>query len=98
MRLAPCDGSLIGTLRPWLEAALRMGIALPPLGMLADLGLLLRGAPLSISGLDLGFDTTAYEDQLLARLAGDRLLERARDAIGALNEERSTAPMHSSKR
>lgn len=86
--------ALIRPLRPeesrWLLAALAERPALPPLGVVADVGRLLAGARLESRPAPLAWDARlraalrGYEDHLLARLAADPLLEAAQDAFSAL--------------
>ncbi len=75
---------------PWVQAALAERPHLPPVGVVADVGLVATGAPLSGAA---PFDVApplraalqAYEDHLLARLAADPRLDAIRDALASLS-------------
>lgn len=74
---------------PWLLAALGELPALPPVGIVADLGRLVTGGELTASVVPaaeprLRAAVRAYEDQVLGRLGADPRLEAATDAITRL--------------
>lgn len=83
---------------PWLLAALGELPALPPVGVIADLGRLVTGGANELSAVTAGAASAvpaadprlraavrAYEDQLLGRLGADPRLEAVADAIARLD-------------
>ena len=79
---------------PWLRASISDAPALPPAGVIADVGVLLEGGKLDLeSGMPVGEPrlraaVRAYEDGLLGRLAADARFEAASDALARLPDER----------
>ncbi len=74
---------------PWLVLAQAEAAAMPPPGVVADLGRLLHHGPGTFhpappSTPRLAEALRRYEHQLLGRLAGDRRLEAAADAVARL--------------
>ncbi len=91
------DATLIGLVRPWVEAIVDNVALLPPLGVAADLARLLVRAPFDIGrsqplgDAELGPALDAYEEHLLGRLSADFRLELARDALVRLPEAKRVA-------
>ena len=85
MRLAPVSAADVEEVMPWIGHTLSEIGSLPPIGVVADLGRLLFGAPLEWKPLPttdvrLRAAIRAYEDEVLGRLATDRHLQEATDA------------------
>jgi hypothetical protein len=92
MRLGHPTASELNAASPWLLAALSEMAALPPPGVVTDVGRLLLGGgfeltaapPLPSSDVRLRAAVRGYEDQILGRLAADPRLEAATDAVAKL--------------
>jgi vWA domain found in the FtsH ternary systems/N-terminal helical region fused to the FtsH ternary system vWA domain len=91
-RLQRPEAQSLGRAAAWVRAALSDAPALPPPGVLADVGWLLeRGGQLTApEGLEVAAPglrraMRAYEDHLLGRLAADRRFEAAADAVARLD-------------
>ena len=88
----PSERSL-GRAIPWIQASISDAPALPPVGVIADIGTLLEGGKLSLAEAmpvtepRLRAAVRAYEDTLLGRLAADGRFEAASDALARLPEE-----------
>lgn len=88
MRLSPPSDLVYLGVAPWLGQALSDTGALPPAGVIADIGHLLTGgsmrslAPLPILSASLEQAVHAYEDHVLGRLDADPRLDAIIDALG----------------
>ena len=94
MRLAVPTADELALVTPWLLAAVDDVPALPPSGVIADLGRLLLGRGLTLvpslvpAGAErLRAALRAYEDEWLGRLAADARLDAAADAVARLPEK-----------
>lgn len=89
-RLARPNTAMVERCAPWVAQVVSEAPALPPAGMIVDLGLLLTGRALSAAGgpvLEehrLQAALSRYEEHVLGRLAADRRLEAATDAMARL--------------
>jgi hypothetical protein len=93
MRLSTPSADELTRVTPWLLAAVDDVPALPPAGVIADLGRLLLGRGLTLAPLHLPTSAEplraalrAYEDEWLGRLASDGRVEAAADAVARLPE------------
>jgi hypothetical protein len=93
MRLSTPTADELALVTPWLQATVDDVAALPPAGMIADLGRLLLGRGLTLvpslvpAGAErLRAAMRAYEDEWLGRLAADARLDAAADAVARLPE------------
>jgi len=91
-RLQRPDAQSLGRSAAWVRASLSDAPALPPPGVLADVGRLLErgGQLMAPDGLEVAAPglrraMRAYEDHLLGRLAADRRFEAAADAVARLD-------------
>jgi hypothetical protein len=88
----PSDDSFARVI-PWIQASISDAPALPPVGVIADVGALLEGGKLDladamqVSDPRLRHAVRAYEDGLLGRLAGDPRFEAASDALARLPDD-----------
>lgn len=79
---------------PWVQAAISEAPALPPVGVIADMGALLERGGLDVEGAmpltepRLRAAVRGYEDALLGRLAADPRFEAASDALARLPADR----------
>lgn len=93
-RLEPPSAAHVGRAAPWVLAAQEECGALPPVGVIADLGRLLTGGSRDAANTAIHVPdgrlrsmVRLYEDQVLGRLASDSNLEAACDAIARLPAE-----------
>ncbi len=93
-RLEVPSAAHVGRAAPWVLAAQEECGALPPVGVIADLGRLLTGGTRDVSHTAIHVPdgrlrsmVRLYEDQVLGRLASDSNLEAASDAIARLPVE-----------
>lgn len=105
-RVAAPSPELLTASLGWLLQLAGQGHGIPPLGFLADLGLLTLGAhdaapPLpdrDVPGFDAGL-IRRYEDYCLGKLYADLTFERASDAIARIDEaERGRAVVYLTER
>jgi hypothetical protein len=93
MRMNRPSGESFGRVIPWIMASISDAPALPPVGVIADVGALLEGGKLDlaesiqVSDPQLRNAVRAYEDALLGRLAGDPRFEAASDALARLPDD-----------
>jgi len=94
MRMSrPCSASLDRAV-PWLRASISDAPALPPVGIIADVGTLLEGGKLDLDdAMPVADDrlraaVRAYDDGLLGRLSADPRFEAASDALARLPDDR----------
>ena len=79
---------------PWIVGALSESGAIPPAGVIADIGHLLTGrslrsvAPLPQVGAEMRAAISGYEDHVLGRLEADPRMEAVADAIARLPAHR----------
>lgn len=89
-RIAPIDEAAVTRASTWLPAVLTEVGAVPPPGIVLDVGRLLEGHPVdcshgaTIEHPALRAAVGAYEDRVLGRLAAGRRLQAVRDAYAAL--------------
>lgn len=89
-RVRQASAAELGEVAPWVEALLDERPAMPPPGMLVDLGHLLMGAqpsnqlPVPASDVRLRQAIRAYEDHVLGRMGLESLRQPAEDAVAKL--------------
>lgn len=93
MRLDRPSGDSLARTIPWVQASISDAPALPPPGMIADVGRLLEGGKLDrtetvpVAFPQLRAAVRTYEDSLLGRLAADPRFEAASDALARLPDD-----------